>query len=125
MSQAKKKSAGGVKYDQEKPRMDLLDSYAITELAKVLTYGAKKYSAHNWRDGIQLSRLIAASMRHLTALNGGETVDPETGLSHAAHLMCNAMFMTWNLKNRPELDDRYQEPKRSRSLAHSGKQSRT
>lgn len=101
---------GGQKFDQDKPRMDLLDAYAIEELSKVLTFGAKKYAPHNWRKGIVLSRLIAASCRHLFAIMRGEDVDEETGLAHAAHLMCCAMFMIWTMKNLPAMDDRWKEP---------------
>lgn len=104
---------GGQKFDQDKPRMDLLDAYAIEELARVLTFGAKKYAAHNWRKGIVLSRLIAASARHLFAIARGEDVDEETGLQHAAHLMCCAMFMVWTIKHRPDMDDRWQQPNRT------------
>jgi len=97
---------GGIKHDQDKPRMDLLDPYAIEQLAKVLTFGASKYAAHNWREGISKSRLIAAALRHLFAYLGGQDKDPETGLSHIGHAMCCCMFLL-GLEHRPELDDRW------------------
>lgn len=100
------KPAGGVKFDAEKPRMDLLDPHAMLQLSAVLTFGAKKYAAHNWREGIHKSRLIAALFRHMFAYLGGENVDPETGLSHAAHAMCCCMFLL-GLEHRRDLDDRY------------------
>ena len=65
----------GLKYDGEKPRMDLLDADHLENVAKVLTFGAKKYAAHNWRNGINVSRLIAAAYRHLGAINRGEDGD--------------------------------------------------
>lgn len=99
-------ASGGIKHDQDKPRMDLLDPYAIEVLAKVLTFGAQKYAAHNWRKGINKSRLLAAALRHLFAYLGGQDNDPETGLSHVGHAMCCCMFLL-GLENRPELDDRF------------------
>lgn len=96
----------GVKFDQDKPRMDLLDPAAMTQLAAVLTFGAQKYAPHNWREGISKSRLIAAALRHLFAYLGGQDKDEETGLSHVAHAMCCCMFIL-GLEGRPELDDRY------------------
>jgi hypothetical protein len=99
---------GGLKYDQGKPRMDLLDSHAIEQLALVLGFGAKKYAANNWRKGLAKSRLIGAALRHLFAYLRGEDVDSETGLSHAAHAMCCCMFIL-GLEHRQDLDDRYHE----------------
>lgn len=101
-------ATGGVKYDTDKPRMDLLDAYAIEQLALVLGFGSKKYSAWNWKKGIAKSRLIAAALRHLFAYLRGEDKDPETGLSHAAHAMCCCMFLL-GLEHRIDLDDRWKE----------------
>lgn len=95
----------GLKYDQDKPRMELLDADALTGLATVLTFGAKKYAANNWRSGISNSRLIAALLRHLFAIMRGEYNDPESGLPHIDHVGCCWMFLSWNLKNRDELND--------------------
>jgi hypothetical protein len=100
--------SNGVKFDQHKPRLDLLDAHAIEQLAAVLTFGAQKYDAHNWRKGILKSRLIAAALRHIFAYMRGEDNDPESGLSHIAHAMCNLMFLLGS-EHRPELDDRYKE----------------
>ena len=98
---------GGQKFDQDKPRMDLLDAYATEELAKVLTFGAKKYAPHNWRKGISYARLIAAALRHIYAFARGEDIDEETGLSHMAHAMCCCMFLVWMAKHRRDQDDRW------------------
>lgn len=100
-------SLSGVKYDSDKPNMSLLSSIAITELTKVLDFGAKKYSSHNWRKGISSTRLIAAALRHLFAYLGGETCDPETGLNHVAHAMCCCMFLLELVVTHPKLDDRF------------------
>lgn len=97
----------GTKNDAEKPRMDLLDPLALEGLAAVLTFGAKKYAAHNWRKGIANTRLIAAMLRHLFAIMRGEDVDPESGLPHIDHVGCCWMFLSNNMKTRPEMDDRW------------------
>lgn len=83
----------GTKNDSGKVRMSLLSSAALTEMAKVMTYGEKKYDAHNWRKGFTWSRIMDACDRHLKAYNDGERVDPETGLSHLAHAACNLMML--------------------------------
>lgn len=97
----------GVKDDSSKPPMHLIDGYALEQLANVLAFGAEKYAPHNWRKGLAQTRLISAAMRHLSAFNGGQDTDPETGLHHAAHAMCCCMFMVWMSANKPQFDDRY------------------
>lgn len=99
---------GGLKFDQDKPRTDLLDAEALEELAQVLTFGAQKYSAENWRKGISFRRLLAAALRHIFAIMRGEDRDPETGLKHAAHAMCCMMFLIWMMNHRRDMDDRWQ-----------------
>ncbi|CAB4125014.1 hypothetical protein UFOVP55_48 [uncultured Caudovirales phage] len=99
--------ATGLKNDQDKLPYNLLDRTALDEVARVLEFGAQKYSAENWRGGIQYSRLIGATLRHMMAVSDGEDFDPETGLPHAAHAMCSMMFLLWHMKYRPDLDDRW------------------
>lgn len=96
----------GMKHDAGKPRFDFLDPAFVTEVAAVLTYGAGKYGAYNWQDGIAASRLFAAVQRHLWAFWSGEDQDPETGFSHLAHAACGLMFLHWTMRERPAEDDR-------------------
>lgn len=97
----------GIKHDQNKVPLDLIDPLAIEGLAAVLAFGANKYAAHNWRGGLSYGRLIAALMRHLFALMRGEDIDPESGLPHIDHVGCCWMFLSNMMKTRPDLDDRY------------------
>lgn len=100
-------SATGIKHDSGKPDMSLLSNVALLKVAEVMTFGKKKYAAHNWRGGFVWSRPLAAAMRHLMAYIGGEDKDPETGLSHLAHCACCIMFVLEFEDTKPELDDRY------------------
>lgn len=97
----------GLKYDGDKPPLGLLSTTALWDTASVLGYGRKKYAAHNWRKGIEWQRCIDAAMRHLTAFNAGEDIDPESGLPHLAHAACEVMFLQEFAYTHPELDDRY------------------
>lgn len=100
-------STAGLKNDQEKPRMDLVPAGATTEIAKVFTFGAKKYAEHNWRNGFKYSRLIAALERHIAAFKENEDMDPESGLYHMGHAgCCVMMLLEHQLKGYGE-DDRY------------------
>lgn len=95
----------GMKHDGEKPRVELLDALALEGIAAVLTFGAKKYAANNWRNGISNSRLMGALLRHGFAILRGERIDSESGLPHIDHLGCCWMFLSNNMKTRPDLDD--------------------
>jgi hypothetical protein len=97
----------GLKHDQGKTPLDLLDPLALDGLGRVLQFGAQKYAAHNWRGGISYSRLIAAALRHTFAIMRGEDLDPESGLPHVDHLGCCWMFLSNMMKTRADLDDRH------------------
>ena len=98
-----------VKHDQDKPRIDLIPPQAIKDIAEVLTYGAQKYDAHNWRDngGLAYSRVYAAAQRHLLSFWDGQSLDEETGMSHLAHAACCIVFlMSYETEDNGK-DDRY------------------
>lgn len=108
---AGKPAQGGKKLDDGKSRIDLVDAEFLEGLGDVLRFGATKYDAHNWRGGISYSRLLGAAYRHLGAINKGEDYDPESGMPHVYHLACCVMFLSWMMKHRPDLDDRYKNAK--------------
>lgn len=97
----------GVKHDEGKCRMDLLPYDALAEVAKVLDFGAKKYSPGNWANGINLSRLLAAAERHIGEFKEGRDTDVESGLNHLPHAACNLLFAIWMLRHHPGRDDRW------------------
>lgn len=101
------KKSGGTKNDQEKIKLNLLSTIWINGVGSVLNFGMHKYAAHNWRKGIEVSRLMDAALRHLLAFNEGEDNDPESGLNHLYHASCCLMFMSELMVTRPDLDDRY------------------
>lgn len=86
--------------------MDLISWRTMTELAKVLTFGAKKYAARNWEKGLSFSETFASLQRHAIKWYEGEDIDPETGLSHLAHVMCNTMFLLHFVLTGTGTDDR-------------------
>lgn len=100
------KDKAGMKFDGEKVRLDLLPITPLIGIGKVLTYGAKKYAERNWEKGLKWSRCYAAALRHLFAWWSGETNDPETGLNHLDHALCEIMFLREFAETHQELDDR-------------------
>ena len=97
----------GVKHDEGKSPLGLLDGYALEQVALVMAMGEKKYGRHNWRGGFKYSRLIDAALRHIFAFNDGTDYDPESNLSPLAHAICMLVFLLRMQKDRPDLDDRY------------------
>jgi len=106
-----KSITGALKFDEDKPSMNLLSRIALEETAKVMDFGKEKYNAHNWRKGFAWSRPLSAAMRHIMAFNDGEDKDPESGLSHLAHAACCIMFLLEFEKTHQELDDRFKSIK--------------
>lgn len=82
-----------MKFDGDKVRYDLIPPKPMEYLAEVLTFGARKYKPNNWRECTDLSRYEGALLRHIQAYRMGEKLDPETGLPHLAHAMCNLTFL--------------------------------
>lgn len=99
-----------LKHDESKVRVDLLPTHSLEEIAKVLTFGAKKYDSWNWTRGFAWSRLLGASLRHIFAFMRGEDEDPESGYSHLSHAGCCILMLIWHEKYKKELDDRFIDP---------------
>jgi hypothetical protein len=108
----------GLRYNEGKTRFSLLPPYALEQIAKVFTYGAKKYTTteagdYNWKKGLSWTKTCDSLERHLQAWKKGEDVDAESGLLHLAHLATNAMFLLEFYKVHPHGDDRlawYRKP---------------
>jgi hypothetical protein len=103
----------GTKNDQGKPSISLIPKEAIWGMAQALTFGASKYGRHNFREGIEYSRLADATYRHLSAYMDGEDNDPESGHSHLSHALASLAMLSFMDENRPEMDDRYRKEEKN------------
>ena len=93
----------GRKDDTGKDRFDLLDPIHERAIVRVLTFGAKEYGDHNFKKVKDpYDRYYAALRRHLNDWRSGQKIDPKTGESHLAHVICNALFLMY-------FDDQKQE----------------
>ena len=91
----REEASGGMKGDGGKNRWDLVYHPFLTEMVKVLTFGADKYDDYNWQK-LSRERIEAAVNRHFNdQYLQGEKSDDETGLSHLAHMACSLMFLHW------------------------------
>lgn len=102
-----------IKHDADKPMFHLIDPYAHEDLAKCLTFGAKKYEIDNWKKG-DIRTYISAMHRHLNAIekhivdvdgkNLENIIDEDSGMQHGAHLLCNSMFIHYFLRTYLDYD---------------------
>lgn len=99
----------GVKFDHGKRRVDLVPTEAINALAEVLTAGAVKYGEHNWRKGMDWSRVYSAAQRHMLAFWGGDDIDDESGMPHLWHALTNMAFLVSYQALSVGLDDRWNQ----------------
>lgn len=97
----------GKKFDKGKPAIDLIPYEAIAGMGMVLHFGKTKYGKANWAKGIEYSRLLAATHRHVGKFLSGENLDEESGLSHIDHALTNLAMLRWMMIHRPDLDDRW------------------
>ena len=102
---ALEESSRAIRYNENKPKYSLLDLESFEDTARVLEFGAKKYSRDNWKKGLPFSEIIDSLLRHVVGMQKGEYLDPESGLPHHGHLGCNVMFLAYNIKHHQELDD--------------------
>ncbi len=90
----------GIKHDQDKPDLSLLPKEALEAMARAFMHGEKKYGRYNFRAGMDWHRPLAAALRHLTAFNEGENIDPESNGSHLGHaLAAIAMITVYQVQN--------------------------
>ncbi len=102
-----KADAPAVKFDDGKPRWDLLPFDALDEVAYVLAYGANKYAPRNWEKGMSWGRLLAALLRHLSQWALGREFDAESGMHHLAHASCCVLMLYALVLRKTGTDDRY------------------
>jgi hypothetical protein len=99
----------GARYNGGKPDFSLLPMSTLEDEVRVWMYGAQKYASWNWAKGMPWSVPFACLMRHMAAWQRGEENDPESGLPHLAHAMCNLRMLTLYAKTYQEGDDRPKE----------------
>jgi hypothetical protein len=77
-----------------KAPLGLVPPYAMEQTAWVHKLGAEKYGPWNWREtGVCASTYVNAILRHLNAWRDGESLDPESGITHLAHIACSANIL--------------------------------
>ena len=90
------KSSQTAKADAGKPKLTLVPTRIIYDIAEVREYGNTKYpdgGPDNWKQ-VEAQRYRDAAYRHFLAyVKDPESVDPESGIKHRKHLECNLAFL--------------------------------
>lgn len=88
------------KYDTGKPCFDFLAEFpdALGMVNKVMEHGAIKYGKDNWKSCKEPQRYLNAAVRHQMAMYK-EELDPDSGLPHWAHVICNCLYYNSVVKN--------------------------
>lgn len=74
-------------------------SEVTPEQVKMWNLDIKSSGADNWKKGLDQKEILDSLTRHLFALISGEDNDPESGLPHIGHILCNSLFYQYH-KNK-------------------------
>ena len=85
-----------IKRDAGKPRLSLVPTQIIYDIAAVRMYGVNKYpdgGVNNWKQ-VEAERHFEAFLRHVVKAWSGDhlQVDPESGYMHLSHAACDLAF---------------------------------
>lgn len=94
------------RFNAGKVDFSLLPLTTVVDELKVWEFGKKKYRAWNWAKGMPWSAPYNSLMRHMMAWQAGEDLDPESGLPHLAHAMCNLRMLVLYSSTYKDGDDR-------------------
>ncbi len=98
----------GTKFDTGKPDMTDIPLEAMWAMGEAFSYGQKKYGKNNYRQGMKVSRQLAAAIRHIYQHLDGQTLDMESGVAHLGHALASLAMACYTIKNHPALDDRHE-----------------
>lgn len=88
-----------IKADAGKPRISLVPTQIIYDIAAVREYGVNKYGDNeNWKQ-VETQRYVDALLRHVLKFKDDwYGLDEESGLPHLSHIACNVSFLCEKLK---------------------------
>lgn len=112
----------GIKIDEGKAPVDLIDPDFLFGIGRVLGKGAKKYAVDNWKHGMAVGKVLAGVLRHVFYRLKGEVWDAcdpncpgdckvHTNEMHMHCAACGLMFVAYydtrKMDNVP--DDRFKK----------------
>lgn len=110
--EVRKTSPTGGQKGSKPEQYSMIPVAALSEVARVYSYGAEKYDRNNWRKGYSWHLSYDALQRHVNRFWAGEDFDPESGLHHLAHAAFHLFtLITYggDLEKYAQYDDRHRE----------------
>jgi len=96
------------RYGRLKPPLRFVPPALALYVSRVMELGARKYGPMNWRSKpVSLNTYLEAIERHLYAARDGETVDPESGMPHVAHIAACCGIVLDAAAHGALIDDRF------------------
>ena len=77
-----------------------LDWEFIKQVAERMSTNKGKYSAYNWKKSMDIEKLKQSLFRHVIEVMNGNYQDEEREYGHLEALVCNAMFINYQLKKQ-------------------------
>ena len=100
----------GARYNADKTPFKYVPLHLLRNTARVFEQATRRpvrpYPVWNWAKGMQWSVPYECLLRHLEAWYRGEELDPDSGLPHLAHAMCNLLMLEHYATAYKEGDDR-------------------
>ena len=75
-----------------------LDWDFIKQVAERMSTNKGKYSSYNWKKSMDIEKLKQSLFRHVIEVMNGNYQDEEREYGHLEALVCNAMFINYQLK---------------------------
>jgi hypothetical protein len=102
----------GDRFNEGKRKWSLVDFESLEPMVEVLESALSKYNKNNWKKGLYVNEMCESLLRHTFSFLNGEDNDKESGISHIGHILSNAMFLSYMMREkRDEFDNRFNKQK--------------